>query len=158
MSFILFFLKIQRPQSTPRPDTLFPYTTHFRSSPYIGGGLGGKLFIRADAMMAALGAKAAKRPVKIALPRPFIANNTTHRPATIQRIRLGATKDGKITAIGHESWSGDLHGGGPETAVGQTSLLYAGPNRMPKMRLAELDMPEGQERKSGVVGKGVAGR
>ncbi|WOF43898.1 xanthine dehydrogenase family protein molybdopterin-binding subunit [Sphingopyxis indica] len=112
-------------------------------SPYIGGGFGGKLFIRADALMAALGAKAAKRPVKIALPRPFIANNTTHRPATIQRIRLGATKDGKITAIGHESWSGDLPGGGPETAVGQTRLLYAGPNRMTKMRLAVLDLPEG---------------
>ncbi|SNT11569.1 aldehyde oxidoreductase molybdenum-binding subunit PaoC [Sphingopyxis indica] len=112
-------------------------------SPYIGGGFGGKLFIRADALMAALGAKAAKRPVKIALPRPFIANNTTHRPATIQRIRLGATKDGKITAIGHESWSGDLPGGGPETAVGQTRLLYAGPNRMTRMRLAVLDLPEG---------------
>ena len=37
-------------------------------------------------------------------------NNTTHRPATIQRIRIGATRDGKITAIGHESWSGDLPG------------------------------------------------
>ncbi len=44
-------------------------------------------------------------------------NNTTHRPATIQRIRIGATKDGKITAIGHESWSGDLPGGKPEAAV-----------------------------------------
>ena len=112
-------------------------------SPYIGGGFGGKLFIRADAVLAALGAKAARRPVKIALPRPFIANNTTHRPATIQRIRLGATKDGRITAIGHESWSGDLPGGGPETAVGQTRLLYAGPNRMTRMRLAVLDLPEG---------------
>jgi xanthine dehydrogenase YagR molybdenum-binding subunit len=30
-------------------------------------------------------------------------NNTTHRPATIQRIRIGATRDGKITAIGHEA-------------------------------------------------------
>jgi xanthine dehydrogenase YagR molybdenum-binding subunit len=35
-------------------------------------------------------------------------NNTTHRPATIQRIRIGANRDGKITAIGHESWSGNL--------------------------------------------------
>jgi xanthine dehydrogenase YagR molybdenum-binding subunit len=70
-------------------------------------------------------------------------NNTTHRPATIQRIRIGATKDGKITAIGHEGWSGDLPGGGPETAVGQTRLLYAGANRMTKTRLAVLDLPEG---------------
>lgn len=112
-------------------------------SPFIGGGFGGKLFLRADVLLAALGARAAKRPVKVALTRPLMMNNTTHRPATIQRIRLGATKEGKITAIGHESWSGDLKGGGPEVAVQQTRLLYAGANRMTAMRLAELDLPEG---------------
>jgi xanthine dehydrogenase YagR molybdenum-binding subunit len=112
-------------------------------SPYVGGGFGGKLFIRSDALLAALGARAAKRPVKVALPRPLMFNNTTHRPATIQRIRIGATRDGKISAIGHESWSGDLPGGSPEVAVQQTRLLYAGPNRMTAMRLAVLDLPEG---------------
>ena len=112
-------------------------------SPYIGGGFGGKLFIRADAILAALGAKAAGRPVKVTLARPMMFNNTTHRPATIQRIRIGAGRDGKITAIAHESGSGDLPGGGPETAVGQTRLLYAGANRLTSMRLAVLDLPEG---------------
>jgi xanthine dehydrogenase YagR molybdenum-binding subunit len=112
-------------------------------SPYIGGGFGGKLFVRADAVLAALGARAARRPVKVALPRPLMFNNTTHRPATIQRIRIGATSDGTITAIGHESWSGDLPGGGPEAAVYQTRLLYAGANRMTATRLAVLDLPEG---------------
>jgi len=112
-------------------------------SPYIGGGFGGKLFVRSDAILAALGARQVKRPVKVALQRPLIANNTTHRPATIQRVRIGSDRDGKITALGHESWSGDLPGGGPETAVAQTRLLYAGANRMTAMRLAELDLPEG---------------
>nr|WP_314605842.1 aldehyde oxidoreductase molybdenum-binding subunit PaoC [uncultured Janthinobacterium sp.] len=112
-------------------------------SPYIGGGFGGKLFVRAEALLAALGARAAQRPVKVALTRPLMINNTTHRPATIQRLRIGATRDGKITAIGHESWSGDLKGGQPETAVMQTRLLYAGANRMTAMRLAVLDLPEG---------------
>jgi xanthine dehydrogenase YagR molybdenum-binding subunit len=112
-------------------------------SPYIGGGFGGKLFIRADAIMAALGAKAARRPVKVTLQRPLMFNNTTHRPATIQRIRIGADRDGRITAIGHEGWSGDLPDGSPETAVNQTRLLYAGPNRMTATRLAVLDLPEG---------------
>ena len=111
-------------------------------SPYIGGGFGGKLFLRADVLLAALGARAANRPVKIALTRPLMFNNTTHRPATIQRIRLGAEKDGRITAIAHESWSGDLPGGGPETAVAQTRLLYAGAHRLTAMRLAVLDLPE----------------
>lgn len=112
-------------------------------SPYIGGGFGGKLFVRSDAVLAALGAKAAGRPVKVALTRPLVANNTTHRPATIQRIRLGTTQDGRITAIAHESISGNLQGGRPETAVDQTKLLYAGANRLTGMRLAHLDLPEG---------------
>ena len=112
-------------------------------SPYVGGGFGGKLFLRADAVMAALGAKAVGRPVKVAMQRPLMANNSTHRPATTQRIRIGATKDGAIQAIAHESGSGDLPGGGPETAVNQTKLLYAGPNRLTSMRLAVLNLPEG---------------
>ncbi len=112
-------------------------------SPFIGGGFGAKLFLRSDALLAALGARAAGRPVKVALPRPFIFNNTTHRPATIQRLRIGAAPDGKITAIGHDSWSGDLEGGQWEPAVSQTRLLYAGANRMTTTRLAVLDLPEG---------------
>ena len=112
-------------------------------SPFIGGGFGGKLFVRADALLAALGARAAGRPVKVALTRPQMFNNTVHRPATIQRIRIGATKDGKITAIGHEGWSGNLPGGKPEAAVMTTRLLYAGANRMTATRLAVLDLPEG---------------
>ncbi|HEV2571529.1 MAG TPA: aldehyde oxidoreductase molybdenum-binding subunit PaoC [Beijerinckiaceae bacterium] len=112
-------------------------------SPYIGGGFGGKLFPRSDLLLASLGARIARRPVKVALTRPLIANNTTHRPATIQRIRIGATADGKITAIGHESWSGNLRGGSPENAIQQTRLLYAGANRLTAVRLAVLDLPEG---------------
>lgn len=112
-------------------------------SPYVGGGFGGKLFIRADVLLAALGARAAKRPVKVALQRPLMINNTTHRPATIQRIRIGAGRDGRITAIAHEGWSGDLPGGAAETAVNQTRLLYAGAHRLTSTRLAVLDLPEG---------------
>jgi len=105
-------------------------------SPFIGGGFGSKLFLRADAVLAALGARAIGRPVKVALTRPLVFNNTTCRPATIQRIRIGARRDGKITAIGHESWSGNLEGGRPENAIAQTWLLYAGANRMTALKLA----------------------
>jgi xanthine dehydrogenase YagR molybdenum-binding subunit len=61
--------------------------------------------------------------VKVALPRPLIPNNTTHRPATRQRILIGAAHDGHIMAIAHESGSGDLPEGQPETAINQTRLL-----------------------------------
>lgn len=112
-------------------------------SPYVGGGFGGKLFLRADALLAALGARMTGRPVKVAIARPQIPNNTTHRPATIQRIRLGADKNGVIDAIAHDVWSGDLPGGDPETAAQQTRLLYRGENRITTHRLATLDLPEG---------------
>jgi len=112
-------------------------------SPYIGGGFGSKLWVRSDAVLAALGARAAGRAVKVALTRPLIPNNTTHRPATIQRIRIGATRDGDITAIGHECWCGNLAGGKADGAVNPTRLLYAGANRMTATRLAVLDLPEG---------------
>ncbi|WP_286933378.1 aldehyde oxidoreductase molybdenum-binding subunit PaoC [Leclercia sp. UBA5958] len=112
-------------------------------SPYIGGGFGGKLFLRSDALLAALGARAVKRPVKVMLPRPTVPNNTTHRPATLQHIRIGTDTEGKIVAIAHDSWSGNLPGGTPETAVQQTELLYAGANRHTGLRLATLDLPEG---------------
>lgn len=112
-------------------------------APYIGGGFGGKLFLRSDALLAALAARAIKRPVKVMLSRPTIPNNTTHRPATIQHIRIGTDTAGKITAIAHDSWSGNLPGGTPETAVQQTELLYAGANRHTGLRLAKLDLPEG---------------
>jgi xanthine dehydrogenase YagR molybdenum-binding subunit len=111
-------------------------------SPFIGGGFGGKLFLRSDALLAALGARAAGRPVRVALTRPLMANNTTHRTATIQRIRIGCAHDGTISAIGHEGWSGDQPGGRPEPTVSQTRLLYAGANRMTAMRLATLDLTE----------------
>lgn len=112
-------------------------------SPYIGGGFGGKLFIRADVLVAALAARAAKRPVKVALQRPLIPNNTTHRHATIQRIRIGAQKDGKITALGHENWSGNLKGEDGENGTLQTPILYAGANRLTANYIATLDLPEG---------------
>ena len=112
-------------------------------SPFIGGGFGAKLWVRCDALLAALGAKAIGRPVKVALARPQLANNTVHRPATIQRIRIGATRDGVIEAIGHECWSGNLPGGNAETGAAQTRLLYRGEHRMIAHHITRLDLPEG---------------
>jgi xanthine dehydrogenase YagR molybdenum-binding subunit len=110
-------------------------------SPYIGGGFGGKGTVLADAVLAAVAAKQVGRPVKVTLQRALMFNNTTHRAATIQHIRIGAGTDGRITAIGHESWSGNL-GDRPETATAPTRLLYAGANRMTRLHVAHLDLPE----------------
>lgn len=126
------------------------------SSPFIGGGFGAKLWLRADALLAALGARAANRPVRIAMPRALIPNNTVHRAATIQRVRIGATREGKITAIAHESWSGNLPEGGPEAASVQTRSLYAGAHRMTSNRLSVLDLPEGNAMRAPNEAPGLA--
>jgi xanthine dehydrogenase YagR molybdenum-binding subunit len=110
---------------------------------YVGGGFGGKASAMSDLVGASLAARIAGRPVKLALPRPLMFNNTSHRPATIQRIRIGSATDGTITAIGHESWNGNLPGGGTEPATLGTRLLYAGANRLTNHRLAVLDLAEG---------------
>jgi xanthine dehydrogenase YagR molybdenum-binding subunit len=87
-------------------------------------------------------ARALAGPVKVALQRPLMINNTTHRPATIQRIRIGAGRDGKITAIAHESWSGDLPGGSRRPRSTRRAAVR---RRQPltALRLAVLDLPEG---------------
>ena len=111
-------------------------------SPYVGGGFGGKLFIRADAVLAALAAREVKRPVKIALQRPLMPNNTVHRGETIQRVRIGAARDGTITAIAHENWAGNLDGENGEDATLQTPKLYRGENRLIAHHVAHIDLPE----------------
>ncbi|MAQ83426.1 MAG: xanthine dehydrogenase [Maritimibacter sp.] len=111
-------------------------------SPYIGGGFGAKLFLRADAVMAALAARKLGQPVKVTLPRPMVMNNTTHRAMTIQRIRIGTTRDGRITAISHEAISNTLPGGTGENATAQTRQFYAGDNRLIVTHLAEMHLPE----------------
>lgn len=112
-------------------------------SPFIGGGFGGKGTVQADLVLAALAARAAGRPVKVALQRPIMFNMTIHRPKTIQRVRLGARPDGRLTAIGHDSLSGNLPGGRVEPTLLSTRMLYAAPNRLTRYRLATLDMAEG---------------
>ncbi|TMV88981.1 xanthine dehydrogenase family protein molybdopterin-binding subunit [Thioclava sp. BHET1] len=118
-------------------------------SPYIGGGFGGKLWLRADEVLAALGSRAAGAPVKLALPRPMMINNTTHRSATVQRIRLAADADGHLTAIGHEAAShsqpGERPGGRGENATAQTPLFYAAPNRRVMHHVVDMHLPEASD-------------
>jgi xanthine dehydrogenase YagR molybdenum-binding subunit len=112
-------------------------------SAFVGGGFGAKLWIQADAVLAAIGARMLGRPVKLAIARPQIMNLTAHRPATIQRLRLGADADGTLLAIAHESINGNQPDGAVETATGQTKQLYAGKDRMTSLRFVDLDLPVG---------------
>ena len=67
-------------------------------SRYIGGGFGGKLPIYGDVLLAAMASRQLNRPVKTALTRQQMFHVTTHRSDTVQRLRLGASRDGVLTA------------------------------------------------------------
>ena len=111
-------------------------------SPYIGGGFGAKLWVNADAILAAIAARQLNRPVKTALTRQQVFHVTTHRSDTIQHIRIGADREGHIQAIGHDSYSGNLPSEPTfEAAAMQTRTLYAGVNRLTRHRVAPLDIP-----------------
>jgi xanthine dehydrogenase YagR molybdenum-binding subunit len=110
---------------------------------YVGGGFGGKLWIRADAVLAALASRLVGRPVKVAIARQQMFNNTTHRSATIQRVRIGAGRDGRIDAIAHESWASNLPGADmKEMAARAAAKVYRGDNRLALNMQVELDLPE----------------
>ncbi len=111
-------------------------------SPFIGGGFGSKLWVNADAILAAIAARQLKRPVKTALTRQQIFMVTTHRSDTIQHIRIGTDRNGRIQAIGHDVFSGNLPTEQTyEGAALQTRTLYAGANRLTRHRLVPLDVP-----------------
>ena len=70
--------------------------------PYLGGGFGAKLYIKLEALVAAL-ALIARRPVKIALSMEEQFYTITKHAATL-RIKSGVTNDGRITARRCEIW------------------------------------------------------
>ncbi|GGK99401.1 xanthine dehydrogenase family protein molybdopterin-binding subunit [Deinococcus radiotolerans] len=110
---------------------------------FVGGGFGTKLLFFSDAVLSAAAARLLGRPVKTTLHRPLIFNNTSHRAATIQRVRLGADQDGTLHAVGHDTWTGNLPGGDSEPACEQTKYLYGGEHRLIRTRQSELDLPPG---------------
>jgi xanthine dehydrogenase YagR molybdenum-binding subunit len=109
---------------------------------YIGGGFGNKLPYHVDATLAAIGARMLRRPVKVAMTRPQMFHLTTHRTASEQRVRLGASRDGRLMAYGQDALthcaSFDNYA---EPVCIAARMLYAAPNRLTHHRRAKLDLP-----------------
>ncbi len=111
-------------------------------SEYVGGGFGGKLPVNAEVILAALAARELKRPVKVVITRQQMFHMTTHRGASIQRVRLAARRDGTLTGIGHESLAQSARADAfIEPIVSSTRSLYEAASRLTEMRIAVLDLP-----------------
>jgi xanthine dehydrogenase YagR molybdenum-binding subunit len=114
-------------------------------SRYIGGGFGSKLPVNTEVVLASLAARVLGRPVKVILTRPQMFTNTGHRPAFRQHIRLGADRDGHLTAIAHESVGETARFEEyAENVATFSRSLYAAPNRLTRHRLVRLDMQHGE--------------
>ena len=71
-------------------------------SPYAGGGFGQKNSLQMQTVLAAVAARRLQRPVKLVVPRAQIYHNACFRPASRQRVRLGADRSGRMLAAIHE--------------------------------------------------------
>jgi xanthine dehydrogenase YagR molybdenum-binding subunit len=108
---------------------------------YVGGGFGCKGSPWSHVALAAMAAKVAGRPVKLAVTRPQMFSVVGHRPKTIQHVALGADASGKLVGIRHdvtsETSSFDEF---VEPSAVQTRMLYACPNVATSHRLVRLDI------------------
>ncbi|MFD1519109.1 xanthine dehydrogenase family protein molybdopterin-binding subunit [Pseudonocardia yunnanensis] len=114
-------------------------------TPYVGGGFGSKLRIHHETILAALAARALRRPVKIALTRQQTFHLVSLRPTSSQRVRLGAGRDGRLVAIAHEV---RMHTSPEVEFVEATAIttrsLYAAPDRLTSHRMVPLDLVRGE--------------
>jgi xanthine dehydrogenase YagR molybdenum-binding subunit len=72
-------------------------------SRFLGSGFGGKLWPWPHSALAAAAARRLGRPVKLVLTRAMTFQNVGHRPRTVQRVRLGATAEGKLVSLIHDA-------------------------------------------------------
>ena len=69
---------------------------------FVGGGFGSKLGIHAETILAGLAARTLKQPVKVVMTRQQMFQLLGVRSMTRQRVRLGAARDGRLLALGHD--------------------------------------------------------
>lgn len=100
-------------------------------SPYIGGGFGSKLQPREHLMLTVMAAKMLDRPVKTAITRQMMQTNVGLRQRNRQHLRAGASQDGQLQALAHETVT---HTSVDEEFVEQTGvisrMMYAVPNSL----------------------------
>ena len=105
-------------------------------SPFVGGAFGSALRPWSHVVVAAVAARAVRRPVKLVVTRKQMFTSHGHRPYTVQRVALGASKDGKLTAIVHEGYGQtSVYEENTEALLDATRFMYASPNCITKYRL-----------------------
>ncbi len=109
--------------------------------PFTGGGFGSKGSTWSHVILAAMAAKLVQKPVKLALERPQMWGPVGGRPATVQRIQLGATSNGKLTAIQHDvTLHTSIMEDFLEPSADQTRMLYASDTNRTTHKLVDMNL------------------
>lgn len=109
-------------------------------SRYVGGAFGSRGGITARTAWIAVAARRINRPVRLVPTRDQGFTIVTYRAETRHHIQLGATPDGRLTALRHEGWEvtsrpSEYNVSGTET----TARVYACPNILTKVNIVHAD-------------------
>ncbi|WP_158791260.1 xanthine dehydrogenase family protein molybdopterin-binding subunit, partial [Streptomyces sp. NRRL WC-3549] len=118
------------------PDDITVHSEH------VGGGFGSKGTPRPQVVLAAMAARHTGRPVQVSVPRRHMPALVGHRAPTVQRVRLGADRDGVLRAVSHEVAT---HTSRIKEFVEQAAVparvMYASPHSRTAHRVVALDVP-----------------
>jgi xanthine dehydrogenase YagR molybdenum-binding subunit len=96
---------------------------------FVGSGFGSKLFPWTHCALAAAAARQLTKPVKLVVSRKMMFQTVGHRPRTQQRVRLGATPDGKLVSLQHDYiYDRSMLDGHHEDCGETTPFQYSVPN------------------------------
>jgi xanthine dehydrogenase YagR molybdenum-binding subunit len=110
-------------------------------SPFVGGAFGSALRSWPHVTLAALGARVVGRPVKLMLSRRDMYYGTGFRPHTIQRVALGASRGGRLTAIVHDAHQeNSTYEEYTEALLNASRFLHSCPNVYTRYRLAPMNI------------------
>ena len=110
-------------------------------SPHIGGGFGSKGGQWGNLVLTAVAAKMVNRPVKLALTRQQMFTSVGLRQKNHQRLRLACTKDGKLTALAHETTTHTAISSEFVEPCGDCSkLMYDAPNSLISYRVVPMNI------------------
>lgn len=109
-------------------------------SPFVGGGFGCKGSAWSHVVLAAMCARKVGRPVKIVVDRQQMFGPVGGRPHTLQRVALGAARDGTLTYVRHDlvAHTSDFEDWTEPSAV-VSRMMYACPNGATTHRLVKLN-------------------
>ena len=109
-------------------------------SPFVGGGFGCKGSAWSHVLLAAMCARQVGRPVRLVLDRQQMFGPVGGRPHTLQRVALGARRDGALTSIRHDliANTSDFEDWTEPSAV-VSRMMYACPNGATTHRLVKLN-------------------